>query len=213
LLFPVFFFFFFLFFFFFVADKKSPAAFQVLSVVIPQLSDHQQWISTFAERLPTKLLAAFKSALAVKGPLIECTTALIKCLGQGAGGPVKKLLASFVGTIFPVLIGLTLNVAVSRAAVECVIECAVRVAPTVAPKLASVHGTGEVLLWKHEDPSLGARMLAESVFLERGDSSWGSAVAFVFRSLSILSHRACPQGFFFLFFFFGFLKKKMCRVF
>ena len=188
------------------ADKKNPAAFLVLSSVISQVSD-QPTAATFAERLPTKLISAFKSSSVSKGPLIECTTALVKCLGQ-VGGPVKKLLASFVGAIFPVLVGLVQNVTVTRVACECVIECATSVSATVAPKAASVKTAGLHLLWSSPEFALGARLLAESVLLERGDGAWSAAVECTFRAMSVVAHRACPKGFqlclfFFFFFFFG----------
>jgi hypothetical protein len=188
-------------------DKKIPAAFQVLksqfllcffffffffkilSAVIPQVND--QWISTMAERLPTKLLAAFKSSVE-KGSLIECTTALVKLLGR-AGGPTKKLVASFVGAIFPVLIGLVFDASLTHVTCECLLECASSVSATVAPKVASLQSVGSQLLWKHEDPSLGSRLLAASVFLERGDVAWGVSVAATLRALSVLSSRACSN--------------------
>ncbi len=177
-------------------DKKGQqqASLVILAQAVPQVAA-DELLSSVCERLPSKLIALLKAPAATsKAAAVECATALIRRLGQSAG--LKKLLASFVGSLVTVLVGLLPNVSLTRQVCDCLEQCIENAGATVAVKAQSIRVAAvDVVLNSSliDAETLAGLLVARAVSVERGDQVWCVMMTSLMHSLSVLANRVAPS--------------------
>jgi hypothetical protein len=181
------------------SDKTGPqqhASLVILASAIEQTSDEQ--LTTTGERLPGRLVALIKApatTVEMRLAAVECATALLRRLGRAA--TTRKLAASLVGSLIPVLQSAMRNVLLVRACCECLAQGCESAGPTVAPKAQAVRGAALEAVWSNAAPAavevVGAHLAARVVLTERGEHAWSAAFAAVMHGLSVLASRAAPE--------------------
>ena len=183
------------------AHVSCVRAFELLSVALAALTD--EFVIVLGDRLPPKVLRVFKdaeSSIPAKNAAGNTAVILLKRLGgpNAAGGPLRKLAASFSLSLLPVLLATSASQGPATGlACTVMVQCMELVPSTVHTKLVVIRQRGLSMLWDGSiaHAHLGATMVAATSVLERGGAvgGWKGMIDNAFIALNILARRVCPK--------------------